>query len=64
VVRISNTGDQVVNVTEDVELWYTGAAANHGWILTHEDTGSLIRLSSPVWATRGNWKLRITYEPE
>jgi hypothetical protein len=64
VVRIGSAVEQVVNVTEDVELWYSGAAANHGWIVTQEDGASLVRLSSPVWATRGNWKLRITYEPE
>jgi hypothetical protein len=63
VLRVTETGDAVVNVTKDVELWHSGTAANQGWIITVEDRG-FVRLSSPVWTTRGNWKLRITYEPE
>lgn len=62
VVRIHENGDHVINVTQDVELWYSGAK-NAGWIMSVEDHG-FIRMSSPVWTTTGNWKLRITYEPE
>jgi len=61
--RVNEIGDLVVNVTQDVELWYSGASKNNGWIVTVDD-GGFLRLSSPVWTTRGNWKLRITYEPE
>jgi hypothetical protein len=57
-------GDQVFNVTEDVELWYTGAAANYGWILTAEDPDVFVRLPSPFWGAAKGWKLRITFEPE
>jgi hypothetical protein len=64
VVRTSEAGEKVVNVTEDVELWYSGAAANHGWALTLEDRDVYVVLTSPVWTGRGNWKLRITYEPQ
>ncbi len=64
VVRTSEAGEKVVNVTEDVELWYTGASANHGWMLSVEDPDIYIVLNSPVWSGRGSWKLRITYEPE
>jgi hypothetical protein len=64
VVRVQETGEHVVNVTEDVELWYTGAAPNYGWMLSLDDAGAYLRLTSPVWTTRGQWKLRITYEPE
>lgn len=64
VVRISGAGEQVVNVTEDVELWYTGAVENHGWILSVDDPTGLIRLYSPCYSGRGMYKLRITYEPE
>lgn len=63
VARMSSEGDVVINVTQDIELWYSGASKNAGWILSVDDRGFL-RLSSPVWTTRGNWKLRITYEPE
>jgi hypothetical protein len=64
VVRTSEMGEKVVNVTEDVELWYTGVATNHGWMITMEDPDIYVVLSSPVWSGRGTWKLRITYEPE
>jgi hypothetical protein len=64
VARTTEAGEKTVNVTEDVELWYTGAAANHGWMLTVEDPDVYVLLTSPVWTGRGNWKLRVTYEPE
>lgn len=60
--RVTAIGDLTVNVTQDVELWYSGAAKNAGWMVTVEENGFL-RVSSPVWTTHGNWKLRITYEP-
>jgi hypothetical protein len=67
-VRVrAGTKEQVVNVTEDVELWYTGAAPNQGWlILTEFDEGQLRCLSplSDVPLGYGRWKLSITYEPE
>lgn len=64
VVPLSAAGETVINVTRDLELWYTGAARNHGWMLSVEDSDVTIRLASPVWSGRGTWKLRITYEPE
>lgn len=57
-------GEVTINVTEDVELWYTGAAENQGWIVTVEDPALLVRVHSPLWAGTGLLKLRITYEPE
>jgi hypothetical protein len=59
-----NAGEITFNVTEDVELWYGGAAANHGWILTAEDADLFLRMSSPFWGSPKGWKLRITFEPE
>jgi hypothetical protein len=64
VVRTSEMGEKIVNVTEDVELWYTGVAANHGWMITMDDPDVYIVLNSPLWTGRGTWKLRVTYEPE
>jgi hypothetical protein len=64
VAKVAAVGEQVINLTEDVELWYTGAGANHGWIFTVEDTDVLVRLGSPIGAGKGQWKLRIIYEPE
>jgi hypothetical protein len=63
-VRVTTAGEQVVNVTEDVELWYSGAAVNHGWVLTTDDEQGYVRLNSPLWTGPGASKLRITYEPE
>jgi hypothetical protein len=63
---IRGTTEKTVNVTEDVELWYSGAAANHGWRISHELEGSLLYLLSPVSSYpygHNPWKLRITYEP-
>jgi hypothetical protein len=57
-------GEQLFNVTEDVELWYTGAAPNYGWILTAEDQDVFVRLRSPFYGYPKSWKLRITFEPE
>ena len=54
--------DVNLNVTQDVELWYTGAAPNYGWMFTNEDQIDF-RLNPPAHTTRGTWKLRITYEP-
>jgi hypothetical protein len=64
VVRLTAAGDHVANVTEDVELWYTKAAPNNGWMVSLEDDNILVRFAGPVWGGRGQWKLRITYEPE
>jgi hypothetical protein len=64
VAKINGAGEQVINLTEDVELWYTGAGTNHGWALTVEDADVLVRLASPIGAGKGQWRLRVTYEPE
>lgn len=64
VVSIKNAGEQSVNVTQDVELWYTGAAQNNGWMITLEDQDSWIRIGSPMWSNPKGYKLRITFEPE
>lgn len=64
VVPVTQAGLHVVNVTEDVALWYTGAAPAHGWLFTVEEPGHVVRLGSPAWDKIADWKLRITYEPE
>ncbi len=51
----------LVDVTQDVELWHSGAAPNRGWLLTFD---SACILQSPTHAGRQMWQLRITYEPE
>jgi hypothetical protein len=65
IVRVAGVGEQVINVTEDVELWYAGGATNNGWLLTIEDPGNFVRLTSPFWIGGAEaWRLRVTYEPE
>lgn len=63
--RLLAAQDNTLNVTEDVALWYTGAAKNHGWMITVEDPGVYVQLVPPTdTAYMPYWKLRITYEPE
>lgn len=51
-----------VNVTQDVEMWYNGAAPNRGWLITFD---SFALLHSPTHGGhRTKWTLTITYEPE
>ena len=51
-----------VNVTQDVEMWYNGAAPNRGWLITFD---SFALLHSPTHGGhRAKWTLTITYEPE
>ncbi len=64
VARLVAPGLKVLNVTEDVELWYAGAATNWGWLLTVEDPGIRIQLGAPLITGERQWKLRITHEPE
>ena len=67
-VRVrAGTKEQVVNVTEDVELWYTGVAPNQGWLILPEFDDGRIGCHSPLsdlLPGYGSWKLIITYEPE
>jgi len=52
-----------LEVSNDVRLWYTGAAPNHGWLLSSEDQRSVFWFYSFTGSNRRNWKLRVTYEP-
>jgi hypothetical protein len=64
--KLTEVKDVAFNVTEDVELWYAGGAANNGWILSEENDG-ITQISGPLspWVSgKGKWKLRITYEPK
>jgi hypothetical protein len=67
VFKIPKVGIYTVDVTEDVELWYTGAVANRGWILTMEQNTGPVYILSPYGPHHGggkSWKLTITYEPK
>ncbi len=63
VLRVPAPGQQAINVTEDVSLWYLGAASAHGWMLSVEDQGVALRLPSPAYNAAQDWRLLITYEP-
>jgi hypothetical protein len=58
--------EQTVNLTEDVELWYSGAVANRGWIFTMENDATLYLPSpyAPYGGSGKRWKLVITFEPK
>ena len=63
IAKMKTAGEVTVNLTEDVELWYSGAATNEGWMFTVDDPDGFVRMTSPTWTATGTWKLRITYEP-
>jgi hypothetical protein len=67
VFHIEKIGNHTVDVTEDVELWYTKAVANRGWILAIENQSGPFYSPSP-YSPRYNsgklWKLQITFEPQ
>lgn len=67
VFKITKVGEYTVDVTEDIELWYTGGAVNRGWILTHENDLGVFYIASPYSPQLGGgkqWKLQITFEPQ
>jgi hypothetical protein len=64
IATVKGNSEQSFNVTQDVELWYSGAAGNNGWIVTVEDQDAWVRCGSPFWTNPKGWKLRITFEPE
>jgi hypothetical protein len=67
VLRIEKVGDYTADVTEDIELWYTKAVANRGWIMVIENqTGPFYSPSpyTPHYPTTKRWKLQITFEPQ
>jgi hypothetical protein len=59
---MENSGEATVDVTEDVDLWYTGGSPNRGWILTLDD-GGIVYLTAP-YPSGSTWKLQITFEPK
>lgn len=61
---LKGSGEHTFNVTEDVELWHSGATGNHGWMITTDDPMGYLRLNSPFWSGAKLWKLRITFEPK
>lgn len=63
-IRISGVQEYVIDVTQDVELWYTGVAPNYGWVMALDEGNRLVRLASPLYSTPSVFTLRITYEPE
>jgi hypothetical protein len=66
VLRLEKIGNYTADVTEDIELWYTGGAANRGWLLYLEPAGSAAYFAPPYSPLDGagkQWKLQITFEP-
>lgn len=63
-IRVSGIEEIIVDVTQDVELWYTGVAPNNGWVMALDEGNRYVRLASPFYTAGSLFKLRITYEPE
>ncbi len=63
--KFSKVGEQTADVTEDIELWYTGASPNRGWIFTMDINNWAYFLSpySPQSGGSKTWKLQISFEP-
>jgi hypothetical protein len=65
-VQMKAPKENTLDVTQDVELWYTKAAPNRGWIFYMENDAGIVYLPSPYWphgATAKTWKLQVTHEP-
>lgn len=61
--RVKAQGDVTLNVTSDVEMWYTKAAPNNGWLFTVEEPSSTVIFYSHIYHGYSPWVLRVTYEP-
>jgi len=61
VLKLEKLGVYTADMTEDVELWYTGAVPNRGFVVSIED--GAIYMSS-FYPNGAEWKLQITYEPQ
>jgi hypothetical protein len=66
VFRMEKVGEHTINVTEDVDLWYSGGARNRGWLLCFDIPGQVAYFPSPYSPATGSgksWKLQVTFEP-
>jgi hypothetical protein len=61
VFKLEKAGVQTADVTEDIELWYTGAVPNRGFVISLDE--GVVYMTS-FYPNGGNWKLQITYEPQ
>jgi hypothetical protein len=67
ILNVTEKGDKTVNVFKDVEMWYNGDAANHGWIISADDQNTSLNMKSPISSYpsgRGVWKLSVEFVPE
>lgn len=64
--QLKANAENAIEVTQDVDLWYTGGAPNRGWIMNLEAERGFTYLPAPYYphgTTPSKWKLLITYEP-
>jgi len=61
VFRLDKAATYTADVTEDVELWYTRAVPNRGWVMSLDEGGAYLL---PIYPNGSNWKLQITYEAQ
>lgn len=52
----------VLNVLNDIELWYSGSVENYGWMISTEEPREEVQFAYPL-SYPHFWKLNITYGP-
>ncbi len=62
--RVKAAVPVTLNVTSDIEMWYTKAAPNNGWMITVEEPSAMVAFYSHLYSAYAPWTLRVTYEPE
>jgi len=55
--------DVVLNVLNDIELWYSGSVENYGWMISTEEPNEEVLFFAYPLSYPGSWKLNITYGP-
>lgn len=63
-IRVNGIEEYAIDVTQDVELWYTGVAPNYGWVMALDEGNRYLLIASPLYHAQNVFTLRITYEPE
>jgi len=52
----------VLNVLNDIELWYSGSVENYGWMISTGEPKEEVKFLYPLSYSH-SWKLNITYGP-
>lgn len=63
-IKFSAIGKYRTDVTEDIDLWYTGAVANRGWIMVMDAGLAYFPAPYDPAGDGKSWTLQITFEPK